>query len=155
MGANTMVRAPKVMPNSPPQGRRESAMAHPRNDRTGSKEKGSPVTGDLGQRIARAQESYRSVGERAKAQTTGRDMTGMGRAMRLGSEFIAAILVGAGIGYLLDQWLKTGPWLMLVLLLVGFAAGVLNVVRAAGEMNQANPPPKGSDLGPDADDDDT
>jgi ATP synthase protein I len=75
----------------------------------------------------------------------------MGRAARLGTEFIAAILVGAVAGYLLDQGLKTTPWLMLVLLLVGFAAGVLNVVRSAAEMNKASPPPPGSDLGPDDD----
>lgn len=74
--------------------------------------------------------------------------------MRLGSEFVAAILVGLGIGYLLDLWLGTLPWLMLLFLLVGFAAGVLNVVRSAAEMNQSNPPPKGSDLGPEDDDED-
>ncbi|MBL8596505.1 MAG: AtpZ/AtpI family protein [Devosia sp.] len=81
-------------------------------------------------------------------------MTGMGRAMRLGTEFIAAILVGAGAGYLLDRWLNTAPWLMLVMLLIGFAAGVLNVVRAAESMNRAAPPPPGSDLGPGSDDED-
>lgn len=78
----------------------------------------------------------------------------MGRAFRLGTEFIAAILVGAVAGYLLDQWLKTTPWLMLVLLLIGFAAGVLNVTRAAAEMNKAAPLPPASDLDPGEDDDD-
>ena len=79
---------------------------------------------------------------------------GLSRGLRLGSEFIAAILVGAGIGYLLDLWLKTGPWLLLVFVLVGFAAGVLNVTRAAADMNRASPPPPGSDLGPGKDEDD-
>ena len=79
----------------------------------------------------------------------------MSRGLRLGSEFIAAILVGAGIGYLLDLWLKTSPWIMLVMVLVGFAAGVLNVTRSASEMNKAAPPPPpGSDLGPGDDEDD-
>jgi len=50
-------------------------------------------------------------------------------------------LVGAGIVYLVDLWLKTGPWLMLVMFMVGFAAGVLNVVRSAAEMNRAAPQP--------------
>lgn len=76
----------------------------------------------------------------------------MGRAFRLGTEFIAAILVGAVAGYLLDQWLKTTPWLMLVLLLIGFAAGVVNVTRAAAEMSKAAPPPA-SGLNPSDDDD--
>jgi ATP synthase protein I len=83
-----------------------------------------------------------------------RNMSGMSRALRLGSEFIAAIIVGAGMGFLLDQWLGTSPWFMLGLLLIGFAAGALNVTRSAAEMNRASPPPPGSDLGPDDEDDD-
>ena len=42
----------------------------------------------------------------------------------------------------------------LVFVLVGFAAGVLNVTRSAAEMNRASPPPPGSDLGPGKDEDD-
>ena len=78
----------------------------------------------------------------------------MSRALRLGSEFIAAIVVGAGAGFLLDQWLGTSPWFMLALLMIGFAAGVLNVARSAAEMNRASPPPPGSDLGPGDDEED-
>jgi ATP synthase protein I len=80
-------------------------------------------------------------------------MSGWNRGMRLGTEFIAAILVGAGMGYLLDLWLKTSPWLMLVMLLVGFAAGVLNVVRSAAEMNRAAPPPTAAMRVPDDEED--
>ena len=78
----------------------------------------------------------------------------MGLAMRLGTEFIAASLVGLGAGYLLDQWLHTAPWLMLAMLLIGFAAGVLNVTRAAAEMNRAAPLPPTSTPIPDGDEDD-
>jgi ATP synthase protein I len=56
------------------------------------------------------------------------------------------------MGYLLDLWLGTQPWIMLVMLLVGFAAGILNVTRSVAEMNKAAPPPPGSDLGPGPDD---
>jgi ATP synthase protein I len=111
------------------------------------------VTSDLAARIARAQGERKVSVERAQAGSA-RDMTGMSRGLRLGSEFIAAIIVGAGAGYLLDLWLGTGPWIMLVMLLVGFAAGVLNVTRTVGEMNKAAPPPPGSDLGPGDDEDD-
>jgi len=105
----------------------------------------------LKEKIARAQGRFAE--ETAAAPGTGGEMTGLGRAARLGTEFIAAILVGAVAGYLLDRWLNTSPWLLLVLLLVGFAAGVLNMVRAAGEMNRASPPPPGSDPGPGSDED--
>ena len=116
-------------------------MTDPRDNRPAreGRAKGS-LTSDLGARIARAKVEA-AVDEAQSAPGPQRDMTGLGRGMRLGSEFIAAILVGAGMGYLLDRWLGTSPWLLLVMLLIGFAAGVLNVVRAAAEMNRAAPPP--------------
>ena len=43
----------------------------------------------------------------------------------------AALLVGFGIGWLIDGWLGTGPWGMLVFLVVGFVAGILNAYRTA------------------------
>ncbi len=61
-------------------------------------------------------------------------LSGFGNALRLSSEFIAAILVGAMIGYLIDTFAGTRPWAMIVFLLLGFVAGVLNVLRSSGEM---------------------
>lgn len=60
-------------------------------------------------------------------------------AVKLGSEFVSAIVVGGLIGYLLDLWLGTTPWLMVVFLLLGFAAGVLNVLRSAGLISTPRP----------------
>ena len=128
-------------------------MAQSRNTkRPTSGEKPGPLTSDLAARIARAQ-GEREVAEDPAAASVTKNMSGWNRGMRLGSEFVAAILVGAGIGYLLDSWLKTGPWLMLVMLLVGFAAGVLNVIRSAEEMNRAAPPPTAAMRAPDDEDD--
>jgi len=79
-------------------------------------------------------------------------LTGHARAARLGTEFIAAILVGAGIGYFVDQGLGTTPWFMIVMLLVGFAAGVLNVVRSANEMSKGVIITPDMDLEPEDDD---
>jgi ATP synthase protein I len=120
----------------------------PKRPQTGAT---TPLTSDLEARIARAQ-SERRVAEQA-AQAPAKDMSGWNRGMRLGSEFIAAILVGAGMGYLLDLWLHMSPWLLLVMLMVGFAAGVLNVIRAASEMNKAAPPPTAAMRVPDDEDD--
>jgi ATP synthase protein I len=120
----------------------------PKSDQPGSAK--APPSGDLAQRIEAARRARQLPGERADGRPSA-EASGMGRAVRLGSEFIAAILVGAGIGYLLDLWLGTQPWIMLVMLLVGFAAGILNITRSVGEMNKAAPPPPGSDLGPDDD----
>jgi ATP synthase protein I len=110
------------------------------------------LTSDLAARIKRAQAAEEAPGD-AEMSAANRNLSGWNRGMRLGTEFIAAILVGAGIGYLLDLWLKTGPWLMLVMLLVGFAAGVLNVVRSAAEMNRAAPPPTAAMRAPDDEED--
>jgi len=69
--------------------------------------------------------------ERANASLRS-EKSGYGQAMKLSSEFIAGIVTGGGIGWLLDQWLDTTPFGLIVFLLLGFAAGVLNVLRSAG-----------------------
>jgi ATP synthase protein I len=59
---------------------------------------------------------------------------GIGQAMRLSTEFVAGIIVGGMLGWAVDKWLGTAPFGMIVLLMLGFGAGVMNVVRAAGLM---------------------
>jgi len=54
------------------------------------------------------------------------------RGFRMSTELVAGVVVGAVIGWLLDRWLGISPWGLIVFLLLGFAAGVLNVMRAAG-----------------------
>lgn len=60
------------------------------------------------------------------------DTSAIARGFRLSTELVAGVLVGAAIGWLLDKWLGISPWGLIVFLLLGFAAGVLNVMRAAG-----------------------
>ncbi len=61
-------------------------------------------------------------------------------ALRFGGEFGAAILVGALLGYGIDYFVHTSPWGLMIGLVLGFAAGVMNVVRVAQSYNRANPP---------------
>ena len=71
------------------------------------------------------------------------DPSAIARGFRLSTELVAGVLVGAAIGWLLDRWLGISPWGMIVFLLLGFAAGVVNVMRAAGvapEQNWGIPP---------------
>ena len=56
----------------------------------------------------------------------------LGQAMRLSSEFVAGVLAGAGLGWALDRALGTRPWGLIGLLLLGFGAGIYNVMRATG-----------------------
>jgi ATP synthase protein I len=60
--------------------------------------------------------------------------TGVGNALKLSSEFIAAVIVGVGLGWFLDRLAGTSPWGLIVFLLLGFAAGVVNVLRSSGQM---------------------
>ena len=64
---------------------------------------------------------------------------GYAEAMKLSSEFVAAVIVGGVLGYVLDRFAGTGPWGLIVLLLLGFCAGVLNVMRAAGLVARPGP----------------
>ena len=114
-------------------------MSEPRDDKRPVPGPAVEVTADLGARIARAQKLRPA--EAAAEQRRQSDMSGLSRGFRLASEFAAAIIVGAGLGYLIDMVLPTRPWGMVVLLLLGFAAGVLNVVRATAEMNAATAVP--------------
>ncbi len=74
-------------------------------------------------------------------------------AMKLSSEFVAAIIVGALLGYLLDRFAGTAPWGMIVLLLLGFCAGVLNVLRSAGVVASPHPVDRLGGKRPDGKDD--
>lgn len=67
------------------------------------------------------------------------DMSGIGLGLKIGSEFVAGVLVGAGLGYLIDQLAGTTPWGLIVFLMLGFAAGVLNVMRATGRVAEPRP----------------
>jgi len=71
----------------------------------------------------------------AKSKSSVSSGAGYGNAFRLSSEFISAILVGAAIGYAIDWLAGTTPWAMIVFMLLGFVAGVMNVLRAAGKMS--------------------
>jgi len=60
----------------------------------------------------------------------------MGNAFKLGTELVAAVLVGTIIGFILDTWFDTKPWLIIIFFFLGAAAGMLNVIRAANRMQK-------------------
>ncbi len=61
-------------------------------------------------------------------------VSGYGQAMKISSEFIAGIAVGTGLGWVIDKLAGTSPWGLIVFLLLGFGAGVLNVLRSTGKV---------------------
>ena len=64
--------------------------------------------------------------------------TFMGSAFKLGTELVAAVAVGTIIGFILDSWFGTKPWLIIVFFFLGSAAGILNVIRTAKKMQKEN-----------------
>ncbi|MET3600232.1 AtpZ/AtpI family protein [Martelella mangrovi] len=69
---------------------------------------------------------------RKAAGSSANDRREMSKGLKLSSEFMAAIFVGFMLGYLLDKFAGTSPWGMIGFLLLGFGAGVLNVLRSVG-----------------------
>ena len=60
----------------------------------------------------------------------------MGSAFKLGTELVAAVGVGTIIGFILDSWFDTKPWLIIFFFFLGAAAGISNVIRVANRMQK-------------------
>ena len=60
----------------------------------------------------------------------------MGSAFKLGTELVAAVVVGTIIGFILDNWFDTKPWLIIIFFFLGAAAGMMNVIRTANRMQK-------------------
>ena len=70
---------------------------------------------------------------------SGEAMRQIGAVSAVGFAFVLSIVMGAGLGYALDRWLGTGPWLFLVGFVLGVAAGVLSVFRVAAAAARPKP----------------
>ena len=87
---------------------------------------------DFDTRLHRAQaknEAQERVGK------TGSSRSGKGLGVRIGTELVVAVFVGGMIGILLDTWLNTKPWLTILFLFFGNAAGLLNIFRLTSNQN--------------------
>ena len=102
-------------------------------------------------RFSKEKQGLDDIDERLRQAREGRDKpsklsmrikappgNALGLAFRVSVELVSALAVGLGIGWLLDQWLETRPWFMLVFLILGGSAGILNVYRMAKGMGYAD-----------------
>ena len=92
---------------------------------------------DLNDRIAKAQAELNAQAGPSKNAISG---PGMGLGFRMAADFVAAILVGALLGWGFDALLHSSPWGLIVCLLLGFITGVWNVVRTANSASKADKP---------------
>jgi ATP synthase protein I len=85
----------------------------------------------LGERIKEAR------GAPEKGSSDGGDRgSAMGAAFKLATEMVAGVAVGGGLGYFADKAAGTAPFLLIVFLMLGGAAGIMNAVRVAKEMQK-------------------
>jgi ATP synthase protein I len=107
----------------------------------------------LGQRLEDAKSQNTSLPRGTSAGSTGSSDNGpaLGKALRVSTELIGGIVVGSGLGWLIDKWAGTFPAFFIVLFLLGSAAGMMNVIRAGAAMKTGPANPK---AGPSVRDDD-
>ena len=85
-------------------------------------------------RRLKALNERRAAERAAEERSRERADSGWGVAIKLSSEFVAAVITGAAIGYGIDRFFGTGPWALIVLTGFGFAAAVLNILRGIGHV---------------------
>lgn len=107
-----------------------------------SDDKPTPSLEGLDAKLREVRSRHAEESEQAGRQAIG---PGLGFALRIGVELVAALVVGVGIGLLLDYWLGTSPWMMVVFFFLGNAAGFLNVYRAVSGYGYAAGYRKGND----------
>ena len=66
----------------------------------------------------------------------GSNAASLGKAFKISTELVAAVLVGSLFGFILDSWFDTKPFMIICFFFVGVAAGIQNVIRSAKKMNK-------------------
>lgn len=95
-----------------------------------------PDPSDLGDRIAKAQALRDERTKRAERQRKNSVNAPASMALRYSSELVASVVVGVGLGLLIDHFAKTSPWGLLVMMGFGMAAGIRNLMRAAKQLSE-------------------
>jgi ATP synthase protein I len=65
------------------------------------------------------------------------DSSALGQAFRYSAEFVSGVVAGGIVGWIIDRLAGTSPWGLIVCLILGFCAGMLNLLRAAGAVKSA------------------
>ena len=71
-----------------------------------------------------------------KNSEEGNRSSSMGSAFKMSTELVSAVAVGTIIGFILDNWFGTKPWLILIFFFIGVIAGIMNVIRSAKKMQK-------------------
>ena len=71
-----------------------------------------------------------------KDKSQGEPKSSIGQAFKMSTELVSAVAVGTIIGFILDKWFGTKPWLILIFFFVGVVAGIMNVIRSAKKLQK-------------------
>ena len=89
--------------------------------------------GRLNDRLSAVRDTRKaSADQAASGESASARASGMAVGLRLSSELVAGVVVGSVLGWGFDRLLSTSPWGLIVFMLLGFVAGVINVMRSAG-----------------------
>ena len=66
----------------------------------------------------------------------GTNVASLGKALKISTELVAAVVVGSTLGFILDNWFDTKPWLTICFFFMGVTAGILNVIKSAKRMHK-------------------
>ena len=84
----------------------------------------------------RLKDRLKNARKKLKVEKENPQTSNIGQAFKLSTELVAAVLVGTIIGFILDNWFDTKPWLIIIFFFIGVAAGIINVVRSAKKMQK-------------------
>ena len=79
----------------------------------------------------RLKDRLKNARKKLKVEKENPQTSNIGQAFKLSTELVAAVLVGTIIGFILDNWFDTKPWLIIIFFFVGVVAGITNVIRSA------------------------
>ena len=82
----------------------------------------------------RLKDRLKNARKKLKVEKENPQTSNIGQAFKLSTELVAAVLVGTIIGFILDNWCDTKPWLIIIFFFVGVVAGILNVIRSAKKL---------------------
>ena len=74
--------------------------------------------------------------KKKQIKNDGSNVTSIGVGLKISTELVVSVVVGTTIGFILDSWFGTKPWLIIIFFFLGAAAGMLNVIRAANRMQK-------------------
>ena len=74
--------------------------------------------------------------KKKQIKNNGSNATSLGKALKISTELVAAVVVGTTLGFILDNWFDTRPWLTISFFFIGVAAGIINVIKSAKNMHK-------------------